>query len=172
MYQQQLHYWYKQKQTKCPKAIFLSDLATEIQQWQEEGDKVIVLVDMNKDVLSSDINKFFQTTHLVEAIAALHGKSPIPTHQKGSKAIDGIFLSPSLLEEAQGGILDFGEAMISDHRAVWMDIPAQHFNMLQMMDIMRAAGRRLKCQDPRIVSQYNQFLSNVIEHNSSKRFKR
>jgi len=70
---------------------------------------------MNKDILSSDIKKFCQTTHLVEVIAALHGKSPIPTHQRGSKVIDGIFLSLSLLEEAQGGILDFGEAMISNH---------------------------------------------------------
>jgi len=81
MYQQQLRYWYKHKQTKCPKALFFSNLAKEIQQWQEEGDKVIVLADMNKDVLSSDINKFCQATHLVEAIAALHRKSPIPTHQ-------------------------------------------------------------------------------------------
>jgi len=32
-----------------------------------------------------------------------------------------------------------------------------------MTDITRAAGRRLKCQDPRIVLRYNQFLSNVIE---------
>jgi len=45
-----------------------------------------------------------------------------------------------------------------------MDIPAQHFNMLQMMDITRAAGRWHKCQDPQIVSRYNQFLSNVIKH--------
>jgi len=119
---------------------------------------------MNKDILSTDINKFCQATHLVEAIAALHGKSPIPTHQQGSKAIDDIFLSPSLLEDAQGGFLDFGEATISDHQAVWMDTPAQHFNMLQMTDITRAAGRRLKCQDPRIVSRYNQFLANVIKH--------
>jgi len=54
--------------------------------------------------------------------------------------------------------------MISNHRAVWMDIPAQHLNMLQTTDIMRAAGRQLKCQDLRIVLRYNQFLSNVIEH--------
>jgi len=100
---------------------------------------------------------------LVEAIAALHGKSPLPTHQRGSKAIDGIFLSPSLLEEAQGGFLDFGEATVSDHRAVWIDIPAQHFNMLHQMDITRAEGQCLACQDLQIVTKYNQFLAKVIK---------
>jgi len=74
-YQQQLHYWYKNKQTKCPKALFLSDLATETQQWQEEGDNIIVLADMNEDVLASEIQFFCWATHMVEAIAALHGKS-------------------------------------------------------------------------------------------------
>jgi len=54
--------------------------------------------------------------------------------------------------------------MASNHRAMWIDIPAQHFNMLHTTDITRAAGRCLKCQDPRIVMKYNQFLANVIKH--------
>jgi len=36
-------------------------------------------------------------------------------HQTGSKAIDGIFISKSLLEEAQGRFLAFGEDIISNH---------------------------------------------------------
>ncbi len=162
-YQQQLRYWYKHKQTKCPKTLFLNNLAKEIQQWQEEGDKVIVLADMNEDVLAPEINKFCQATHMVEAIAALHGKSPMPTHQCGSRAIDGIFLSHSLLEDAKGRFLEFGEVTVSNHRAVWIDIPKHHFDMTEMADITRAVGRRLKCQDPRIMTKYNQFLVKVVE---------
>jgi len=75
-YQQQLRYCYKHKQTKCPKVLFLSNLANKKQHWQEEGNEVIVLADMNEDVLSADINKFCQATHLVEAITAVNHYYP------------------------------------------------------------------------------------------------
>jgi len=60
----------------------------------------------------------------VEAIHYLHGWASVPTQQCGSAAIDGIFLSPSLLKDMQGGFLNFGEVTISNHRAMWLDIPA------------------------------------------------
>jgi len=60
-------------------------------------------------------------------------------------------------------LFGFGEATVSDHRAV-----------LHTMDITRAAGRCLKYQDPQIVMKYNQFLANVIKHEQliQKIFKR
>jgi len=118
---------------------------------------------MNEDVLALDIQKFCMETHLVEAISSLHGTSPVLTHQRGSKAIDGIFLSKPLLEEAKGGFLQFGEVMVSNYRAVWIDIPAQYFNMLHTNNITKANGRQLKCQDPRIVDKYNKYLATVLE---------
>jgi len=99
----------------------------------------------------------------VEAISSLHGISLVPTHQRGSKAINGIFLSRSLLEEAKGGFLQFGKSMVSNHRAVWIDLPVQYFNMLHTTDITRAMGRQLKCQDPRIVEKYNKYLATVLK---------
>jgi len=98
-----------------------------------------VLVDMNEDVLAPDIKQFCQDTNMVEVIAAMHGNSLLPTHQRGSKAIDGIFLSPALLEEAKGG-----EVTISDHQAVGSNI----FDMFHTMDITRAAGQHLKMPRP------------------------
>jgi len=100
--------------------------------------------------------------HLVEVISSLHGTSPHPTHQRGSKAIDGIYVSRSLLKAAKGGFLDFGEVMPSDHRAVWLDIQAELVGMLSQDLIMRPAGRRLKCQDPRIVAKYTTALTQAI----------
>jgi len=121
--------------------LFLTDLTAEIKLWQEEGEEVIVLADMNEDVLAPDIQKFCAETHLVEMISFLHEASLVLTHQRGSKAIDGIFLSQSLLEEAKGGFLRFGEVMVSNHRAVWIDIPAQYFNMLHTNNITKATDR-------------------------------
>jgi len=90
---------------------------------------------MNKDVAAKDIKQFCKDTNMTEAIAALHGNTPIPTHQQGSKAIDSIFISKTLLVEAKGSFLQFGEVTISDHQAVWLDIKATLVGMHQEQDI-------------------------------------
>jgi len=83
--------------------------------WQEEGDDVILLADMNKEGTTPPLTKLCRACHLVEAISILHGQSPIPTHQWGQRAIDGIYILESLLHNAQGGFLSFGKVMSSDH---------------------------------------------------------
>jgi len=37
--------------------------------------------------------------------------------------IDGIFVSPILLDGARGGYLAFNEGLGSNHHSLWMDIP-------------------------------------------------
>jgi len=51
---------------------------------------------------------------LVEAIMHLHKTKQEP--------INGIFLSPSLLEGAKGRYLAFDGNMGSDHQGIWLDI--------------------------------------------------
>ncbi len=70
---------------------------------------------MNDNVLSKEIQKCCHELNLVEAISTLHGKSPVPTHQRGSKAIDGIYVLLALMEEVEGGILALGSVMNSNH---------------------------------------------------------
>jgi len=95
----------------------LNDLAMAIREWQDDGDRIILLADMNNDISGSIIQEFCRSVHLVEAIQYLHGWASVPTHQHGSAAIDSIFLSPSLLKDTQGGFLNFGKVTISNHRA-------------------------------------------------------
>jgi len=58
------------------------------------------MADVNEDVAVEDIMAFCRAMQLVEAIHHLHGPSPTPTHQRGSKVINGIFISPNLLDTA------------------------------------------------------------------------
>jgi len=58
----------------------------------------------------------------VEAITSLHVGGAPQTFQRGSHPIDGIFVAPQLLELAAGGYLNFGDAILSDHWAVWLDL--------------------------------------------------
>jgi len=54
----------------------------------------------------------------------LHKTKPLPTHQRVKEPIDGIFLSPSLLEGAKEVYLAFDDGMESDHWGIWLDIQA------------------------------------------------
>jgi len=99
----------------CPQVKLLNDLKAEIDPWQEAGNQVIILADMNEDVNAPILQKLCQELHLVEAISALHGPSNMATHQRGSKVINSIYLSRSLLTHAKGGFMLFGEVMGSNH---------------------------------------------------------
>jgi len=128
------------------------------------------MADMNEDVSGSTIQDFCHSVHLVEAIHSLHGHTAILTHQHGSMAIDGIFILPSLLEDAQGGFLSFGEVTISDHWAVWLDLPAALLGLAGQNQVIQPASRQLKCADPRIMGKYNIHLECLIhEHQLIKK---
>jgi len=106
-------------------------------QWQEDGDLIVLLVDMNDDVTSDLIQQFCQEINLMEEISDLYRQSPIPTHQSGSRAIDGIYVSRTFISNVEGGILQFGQVTHSNHQVVWLDIQAdtvemgQHDSMVQ-----------------------------------------
>ncbi len=49
-YQQQVCHWSRQGINMCPKEQFLLDLEKNIAQWQDEGDQIVLMANMNKDV--------------------------------------------------------------------------------------------------------------------------
>jgi len=122
----------------------------------------VILANMNEDVISKDLNQFFMGLQLVEAISFLHSQSLMPTHQRGSKAIDGIYLSQALLEHAKGGILPLGLVTSSDHQAVWLDLRAEHIEMHQQDPVTRLQCWHLKCQDPWIIQRNNKTLTQAL----------
>jgi len=54
-----------------------------------------------------------------------HHNRPPATHNQGSLPINGIFVPMTLVDQCSTGYLAFGEALPSDHCALWLDIPAQ-----------------------------------------------
>jgi len=107
----------------CLRDVFWEDLAEEVREAQAKGDQVLIMMDVNKDVKGPTTKKNIKTMGLVKAIMTLHMSKLPPTHQRGQDPIDGIFLSPWLLEGAQGGYLEFDDEMGSNHRGLWLDIP-------------------------------------------------
>jgi exonuclease III len=111
VYGQHRFYYNSMGKARAPRKAFWEDLTKEVKQWINGGDQVVLMGDWNEDVREVQ-RKHLGPLGLVEPLVTKHG--PVPTYQRGSKAIDGIFLSKSL-QMSQGGYLAFGEAMLSDH---------------------------------------------------------
>jgi len=154
----------------CPRDQILVDLKAQIEQWQSEGDIVIVLADINEDVRTEPITSTFSQLGMTEITIMQHGYQGPNTHNRGTNPIDGIFIPTNLIQTVQSGYFAFGEGIPSDHRAIWIDIPLATLGWFTMSESIPLRARRLKCNDPRIVNKYNEALQEKLElHNLTQR---
>jgi len=64
----------------------------------------------------------------------------------------------TIVDQCSTGYLAFGEALPSNHWALWLDLPAQLVNLTQQEAIEWPLARRLHCRDPQVVKKYNEVL--------------
>jgi len=68
--------------------VYWDDLVAEVTEAQAEGNQVIFMAGMNKDVEGVTTQKHIRKLGLVEAIMKLHKTKPPPMHQRGQEPID------------------------------------------------------------------------------------
>ncbi len=71
-----------------------------LKQWREEGDRLIVCIDVNEDIYKNLIGKTLTDTeglNMVEAVREFTGKKIRPTFFRGSKPIDGIWITADII---------------------------------------------------------------------------
>jgi len=119
-------------------------------------------IDVNEYVGHPDITAFFGEFGMTEAITNQHGLDAPPTHQLGSQAIDGLFVTPGLLGRRcsyLGGL----DGVTGDHRALWLDLPEQWLFGGSMPPIIRAGAHQLKSDEPRTRNLYLEHLIKFFE---------
>lgn len=119
----------------------------------EQGDQIVLGLDLNEDIMQAAFSSRLSSLGLVEILSHSHGIPPA-TYSRGSTPIDGIYVSPGLCHcDCECGLLPF----LNDHRPTWIDIP---FNLIFTDPIpnMPIRARRLNLQDPRTVRQYTEGL--------------
>jgi len=99
---------------------------------------------------------------LVEAITWMHNHHPPPTFQRGSCPIDSIFMAPQLLAQVAGGYLSFGDAVPSNHWAIWVDLHLLEMSSKIAEGYVKLGTCRSQYKDPRIVTWYNQILLETL----------
>jgi hypothetical protein len=133
-----------------PHEQWIFDLRILIEQWLMEGDSIVLMVDLNDDVRTSQVATSMVRMGLKEIVTSKH-QAP-NTHQRGSRPIDGIFVSEEICPMACGYV-----ESPSDHLCVWMDLDFESiFGDLHKTGKLQI--RRLQCADPRTVQAYNNAL--------------
>ena len=139
-----------------PIQSFWNDLETDIRDWKDEGDHIILCGDWNRKVNGNFMSSFMLSLGLTEAIQYLHGEDAPATYQRGTKCIDGIFVTDALLG-CRGGYLPFGDVP-GDHRGLWLDVPQELFLGYKMPIIPPKKVRLLQCSDVGAKNKYKTLL--------------
>jgi len=166
-YQQQRRYYItKKKDLTCPRKIFRSDLIKQVKSWWDAGDRIILFMDHNEHVTNGPLGKDLGDKNgldMREAIIQHTGASPGATFFRGSKPIDGMWVSGDL-DISNACVMPFGY-VVGEHRAFVLDIPLESMIGIDPVKIVRPVGLRLNSKLPGCCKAYTDSLeSNIAWH--------
>ena len=121
-YKQQVRYITEKALHTNPKAMFREDLLDQLRKWRADGDRVVLMMDANEDVIDGVMCRQFPKEDLLmrEAVHAQTGEKGPHTYFKGKLAIDGIWVSEEI-EVRAAAYLPY-DAELGDHRPVVANI--------------------------------------------------
>jgi hypothetical protein len=102
---------------------FQQDLVKALKQWRQEGDRLIVCMDANKDIYKKSIGKTLMDRdglNMVEEVGEFTGKKIGPTFFQGSKPINGIWTTADIIV-THAWVMPAGYG-VGDHHLFVMDL--------------------------------------------------
>lgn len=164
-YEQQRLYYQRQGENPCPRTAMIDDLCKEIKKSMEKGEQIVLTLDANEDIRSGYARDKFTALNLIEINIHRHGNDAPATYNRGSKPIDGIFVSTTLIHSRCGYLAHGDTPTGCDHRALYIDLytSAAFGNSIPTH---KPSIRRMKCNDPRVVKRFNDVYSKFLsDHN-------
>jgi hypothetical protein len=162
------HARYFGAESKCPRELMIIDLAEFIKARQAQGDIIVLDMDVNEDVRSRQLKKYFEDLNLQEVILKKHSNRspPAPCIKNDSRTpIDGIWCTLGI-QPVAAGYLPFGAAIPSDHRALWADFRKADL-LGKAMAEFRPHVAVLRADDPRDCEAYNLRSFVALEQNNT-----
>ena len=159
---QHRRYWRMRNNSLCPRRLFRFQLIDQLKDWRANGEKLILMMDGNEDMLKGPLSRMLRTDELEmnEVVTTKTNREKIPTFIRGSRQIDGIWLTPDV-EMAKCTLLPFHFG-VGDHRAILVDIPSASILGDSFKHICRPAARRLQNTNPEVRQKYIERLHSYI----------
>ena len=159
VYWQHEKYFYDRNTYREPRQAFLHNLGEEIQKWKEDGNLIILGLDLNADTWDSPAANLSNIWAIVNALQHHHRELPrVATCNKNThnKPVHGICCSPSIeiLNTGMSGLgpLDMGH---TDHRMLWVDFKAESHFGYQTPPLAPIVQHGISLHDPRLGHCYN-----------------
>ena len=171
-YQQQRRYFItKEKDTTCPRTRFKTDLFAKLDEWRENGDRLIVCMDANEDIYKKQIGRRLTDEaglNMSEVVGDFTGEDLGATYFRGTKPIDGVWATRDIgIVGACVMPVGFG---VGDHRLFVIDIQVASMIGAAPPKIERAPARRLNNKIPRVAERYTKTLEKLyVEHRMNTR---
>jgi len=94
VYSQQRRIMLEDNDDRCPIKAFWEDLYKSLEDWNNQGDYIIIGGDFNTDITNQELEEKFKDYGLINPLRKLHPTlKPPNTHKDGTKTIDAIFCS-------------------------------------------------------------------------------
>ena len=155
---QQRRYWKLQGNKQRPRKLLQQDLIRQLKEWRNQGEKLILFLDSNGNMLNGPLSRMLAHTDL-GMIDAVHHRSGLPgphTFIKGSRQIDGAWVTLDVdIDRSCFLPFYFG---VGDHRGILMDVPQRTILGGDIHKISRPAARRLSCNKREVMGKYNDLL--------------
>ena len=153
----------KEKDCTCPRTGFKKDLLAQLGKWREQGDRLIVCMDVNEDIYRKSIGKALtmsEDLQMIEAVGNYTGKEIGDTFFRGTKPIDGVWVTSDLV--IIGACVMPAGYEIGDHRLFVLDLLTSSLIGHDPPKIVRAAARRLNTNIPSAELYYTNRLEELI----------
>jgi hypothetical protein len=161
IYQQQVRYIQTHEVNPSPSHLFIADFVAQLQVWQQEGDHLLIFMDMNEQVLQGWLAKYLLNMGLQEATQANWGSSELHTYVRGTEPIDGVWLSLEL--ETTLTMQLFFHKRVGDHRIVLADVSTASAIGKQDFQVVQPHARQLSSTNVRAWTKYLPFLERQMQ---------
>ncbi len=158
VYQQYLRYIQSKGLQKDPVELFDFDLSKQIKEWQDAGDRIVLVIDLNGHPLHNNLYNQLKEcrTEMEEFSHKCWGLNAPYTHPAGKSPTDGAYKSPGV-EIVHLSMLTFTDSP-GDHRSLCFEISTCSLLGEFKHKICRPVSRRLVISQQSSVKRYNKIV--------------
>ena len=143
-----------------PRKIFDTDLCTLLREWHRQKHEIILMIDANASINDNNLQRIMNSADLYDLMCAKHGLTSPNTFVRGTKTIDFILGTKGVLDAIEYcGIRQFNADIISDHRALWID--------LNITKLLHKKLSPLYTRQPQMTSKNKRWSQYARKHTSA-----
>jgi hypothetical protein len=165
VYNQHRRYFRSIGDFRCPRAILVDHIGTQIALWIAAGEQVLLFTDANSDVYRGILATRLASDdiRMTEQCREILGSESPASHSTGSNPITGIFATSGI--DCKHVLQSAHKAGMGDHRFFVIDVDLSTMIGKDFPQLVRYEGRKLQSKKHRARKAYNKSLhKNVIQH--------